>query len=267
VKLSIVTPKPQTTRESIVGILNQPGSQLIFLDTPGWLKPNDTLQSFMKKSLLRSLYDDADVVVWLLDPHPLTEEQKDFGGTLLRANKPLIVAINKIDTTPKEISEEVQSSLPVGFEMIPFVRLAAKNGSGVPELVGLIKDRLPLSPPYFPTDQITDRWERFYVTELIRERLFERYKEEVPHASAVVIDEFREQEGRKDFIKAIIYVESEGQKKILIGEKGRAIKEVGEGARKEIENRLGRPVFLELTVKVQKNWRKDPQFIKSYLSL
>src|ERR1044071_1113101 len=113
VKLSIVTPKPQTTRESIVGILNQPGSQLIFLDTPGWLKPNDTLQSFMKKSLLRSLYDDADVVVWLLDPHPLTEEQKDFGGTLLRANKPLIVAINKIDTTPKEISEEVQSSLPV----------------------------------------------------------------------------------------------------------------------------------------------------------
>ncbi len=266
-KLSIVTPKAQTTRESIAGILNSDKSQLVFLDTPGWLKPNDTLQTFMKKSIMRSLYDDADAVVWLIDPKPLEEEQKAFGETLLRSNKPLIVAINKVDTVTKEISEEVRATLPAGFEKLPFIRLAAKNGSGVPELIDHLKGLMPPSPPYFPTDQITDRWERFYVTELIRERIFGLFKEEVPHAAAVVIDEFVEKEGHKDLIKAIIYVETEGQKRILIGEKGRSIKQIGQGAREEIEERLGRPIFLELNVKIHKNWRKDPEFIKSNLSL
>ncbi len=266
-KLSIVTPKAQTTRESIAGILNLPKTQIIFLDTPGWLNPNDTLQTFMKKSIMRSLYDDADAVVWLLEPQELTDDQKKLGETLLRSEKPLIVGVNKVDTVTKEATEQVRAGLPAGFEAVSFLRLAAKNGSGVPELIEALKKLMPLSPPYFPTDQITDRWERFYVTELIREKIFGIFKEEIPHAAFVMIEEFQEKEGHKDLIKAIIYVETEGQKRIIIGNKGMMIKQVGQEARKEIEDRLGRPIYLELNVKIHKNWRKDAQFIKSNLSL
>jgi len=174
------------------------------------------------------------------------------------------VAANKMDTLhgKEQIDQAMsalQASLPPAF---PLFRISAKGQQGFDPLKAALKDKLPESPAYFPTDQLTDKWERFYVAELIREQLFGLFQEEVPHATAVVIEEFREQAGRKDVIKAVLHTETEGQKKILIGNKGVSIKTIGQKARKEIEEKLGRPVFLEMTVKTTKNWRNNPEFLK-----
>ncbi len=264
-KISIVSPRPQTTRESILGILNEENLQMIFMDTPGWLKPVDPFQGTMKRAIVRSLYDDADVLVWLLEPKTMTLEDEDFGQKLLNIRKPLCVVINKIDLShsPRLISEmtaKIQAC--VGAETKVHA-VSAKNGTGLPELKADLISKLPLGVPYYPTDQLTDRWERFYVTELIREEIFRLYQQEVPHASAVVVEDFVEKAGRKDLIQVSIIVETEGQMKIVLGQKGRLIKELGQSARGEIEARLGRPVFLELKVKIHKNWRKDEKFLAS----
>jgi GTP-binding protein Era len=263
-KLSIVSPKPQTTRESVLGIWNEPGVQMIFLDTPGWLKPADAYQVNMKRAIMRSLHDDADVVLWLIEAGPFTDEHRHFGQTLGRTEKPLVVAVNKADALPgKEIFGILEAGLKefIGREF-SFVPVSAKTGQGVSVLKSMLKSLLPAGHPFYPIDQMTDRWERFYVAELIRENLFKLYRDEVPHACAVVIDAFEENSGRKDRIKALINVESEGQQRILIGDKGRAIKELGQSARMAIEQMLGRPVYLELAVKVRKNWRRDANFVK-----
>jgi len=270
-KLSITTPKPQTTRNSILGILNEPNLQMVMIDTPGWLEPHDTLQSFMKKEILRSLYDDADVIVWLMSPDLPKAEELEFGAALVNMKKPLVVALNKIDQLGpnfKDKLSDIKTSLMSAFPSLTQIKeVSARSGQGVMDLKKALIELLPHSPAYFPSDQITDRWERFYVAELIREQLFKNFEQEVPHAAAVVIDEFQGREGRKDFIRALIYVETEGQKGIIIGNKGTAIKRLGEGARREIELQLGRPVFLEMKIEIHKNWRKDPVFIKSKLSL
>lgn len=268
-KLSIVSPRPQTTREAILGILNEPNVQAVFVDTPGWLEPEGAFQSLMKKSIVRSIHDDADVLVWLLEARPLSEADKAFGEKLKACGKPVVAAINKIDVTSnKEKLAAVEESIKavLGADATIY-RVSAKTKQGLFELKGGLISRLPEAPPYFPTDQMTDRWERFYVSELIREQLFSKYQDEVPHASTVQIESFSEVPGRKDVIKAHIVVETEGQKKIVIGAKGRSIKELGQAARKEIESCLGRPVFLELVVKVHKNWRKDGEFLKSFLAV
>jgi GTP-binding protein Era len=269
-KLSIVSPRPQTTREAILGILNEPQSQMIFVDTPGWLNPNEPYQARMKKAVVRSIYDDADVIAWVLEPHTLTEEDRAFGEKLLRANKTLCVVINKSDLVSNEFSPEHPKLKPIVQEIhqllgekVSVFCLSSKTGGGLPALKEHLLQALPLSPPYFPIDQLTDKWERFYVTELIREQIFYRFKEEIPHATAVLLEEFREQKGRKDLIKVSLIVETEGQMRIIVGNKGMALRDLGQAARKEIEARLGRPVFLELHVKVRKNWRKDESFLES----
>lgn len=266
-KLSIVSSKPQTTQRSIRGILNNPRSQLVFVDTPGWLNPSDSLQAFMKRDIARALYDDADVILWVLDPLPWNQEKADFGRRLSKLQKPLIVVINKVDLLRND--DENENAIKQALKDLELIRddkelllISAKKNQGVEALKGRIAALLPISPPFFPTDQITDRWERFYAAELLRENIFHLYQDEVPHASAVVVTEFRERPGHKDHIKITVAVESEGQKKILIGEKGRAIKELGKKSREAIEAFLGRPVFLELLIKVRKNWRKDSLFLK-----
>lgn len=262
-KLSIVSPRPQTTRESILGIVNEPDRQLIFIDTPGWLKPKDTAQSLMRRAIMRSVYDDADLIVWLLEPKALGEAERTLGETLVRSKKPVFAVINKTDTVNRNslpaIETDVRAILGPGGRVW---RVSARTGDGVPALRKNLLEALPESQPYFPTDQITDRWERFFAAELIREQMFRLFQDEVPHASTVIIEEFVEKEGRKDVIKAQVLVETEGQKKIVVGEKGRSIKALGEGSRREIEAQIGRPVFLELNVKVRKNWRNDPDFLK-----
>ncbi len=263
-KLSIVSPRPQTTRESILGILNEPDFQMIFVDTPGWLEPKDSYQSFMKRAIVRSMYDDADEIVWLLEPKPFTAEDAAFADKLQKTTKPVIVAVNKMDLAGSQPHfEKIRAELTDRWgNDATVLGISAKNGVGLLELKGALSSRLPIAPAFFPTDQITDRWERFYVAELIREQIFKHYKEEVPHACLVTVEEFVEKPGRKDVIRANIIVETDGQKKIVIGSHAAAIKSLGQASRKEIEAQLGRPVFLELNVKVHKNWRNDAGFLK-----
>lgn len=263
-KLSIVSPRPQTTRESILGILNEPGVQMVFVDTPGWLSPQDAFQSFMKRSIVRSIYDDADVLAWLMEPKPFAPEDAEFAKKLHASNKPVVAAVNKMDLAGSAVHfDRIKSELaPILGAATPVLPVSAKSGAGRAELKGALIARLPEAPPYFPTDQMTDRWERFYAAELIREQIFKRYQQEVPHACLVLVEEFVEKPGRKDVIKAAIVVETEGQKKIVIGARAAAIRDLGRAARQEIEAQLGRPVFLELKVKVHKNWRQDGPFLK-----
>jgi GTP-binding protein Era len=267
-KLSIVSPKPQTTRHSILGILNEPKLQMIFVDTPGWLKPIDAFQSFMKRYLNRSLFDDADVLLWVVEPRLLREEEMAFGQTLNKTQKPILIAVSKVDTIPhdehrKKMLALVQEQLHIPADNpVTFHAVSSHTGEGLSELKSQLVHFLPLASPYFPTDQITDRWERFFVAELIREQIFNLVHEEVPYASVVRIDEFKERPAHKDYIKASILVETEGQKRILLGRKGSLIKEVGQRSRGEIEARLGRNFHLDLIVKVKKNWRKDVAFLK-----
>lgn len=264
-KLSIVSPRPQTTREAILGILNSAESQIIFLDTPGWLKPSDPFQSSMKRAILRSLHDDADVIIWVVEPRSVSIEEEDFAHKLTATGKPICVVINKIDAIPAQLKiSDLTKSFQTLFGLsVPIVPVSAKTGQGISNLISTLLTQLPAAPPYFPTDQLTNRWERFYVAELIREQIFQRYQQEVPHASAVLVEDFIEKEGRKDVIQVSIIVETEGQMRIILGDKGRSIKELGQASRQEIEARLGRPVYLELKVKIRKNWRKDNEFIKS----
>ena len=263
-KLAIVSPKAQTTRDAMLGILNKPNLQAVFVDTPGWLKPQDTFQSFMKRAVVRSIYDDADVLVWVLEPRPLTDEEASFGNNLQKAKKPICAVINKVDRPDAKAGAEALETQIKGLlgADTPVVRVAARAGDGLDALIAVLTRLLPESPPYFPTDQITDRWERFYVAELIREQIFQLYHQEVPHAAAVLTEEFTETPGRKDHIKATIYTETEGQLGIIVGNKGFGIKRLGQLARAEIEKRLDRPVHLELSVKVKKAWRKDPEFLR-----
>ncbi|MBV9080239.1 MAG: GTPase Era [Elusimicrobia bacterium] len=263
-KLSIVSPRPQTTRDSILGILNEPGAQMVFVDTPGWLNPQDTYQAFMKRAVVRSIYDDADLLVWMVEPRPLGEEEKKFGGMLRKPGKPVCVVVNKIDTgEPSQgwAAMETEIKTVVG-ETAPVLRVSARKGLGIDTLKSTLRALLPEVPAYFPNDQLTDRWERFFVAELIREQIFQHFQQEVPHAAAVAVQDFVERPGAKDHIKAVIFVETEGQKGIMVGKSGEAIKKLGQTSRQEIEARLGRPVFLELTVKLRKDWRKDPEFLK-----
>lgn len=236
---------------------------MIFLDTPGWLKPKDAFQSSMKKSILRSLFDDADAIIWVVEPRELTAEEKTFTENLIKSGKPIGVAINKMDSIQgkeqiDQVIATVRGDLPEGF---PVFSISAKGKQGLDKLKDFLREKMPESPPYFPTDQVTDRWERFYVTELIREQIFALFEQEVPHATAVVIEDFQEKAGRKDVIKASLYVETEGQKQILVGRHGSAIQQLGQKARLQIEEKLGRPVYLDLMVKIKKNWRDDPQFL------
>lgn len=263
-KLSIVSPKPQTTRDAVLGILNEPDLQMVFVDTPGWLKPADPFQASMKTTIVRSIHDDADALLWLVEAAPLSAEQKEFGQMIARTAKPLCVAVNKVDMLSEKKAWErtavdVRAAVGAAVQVFP---VSAKTREGVSDLRRALAAHLPPGRPFFPTDQVTDRWERFFTAELIRETIFKAYAQEVPHASAVVIEDFVEKAGQKDRIKAIVFVETEGQKKILIGSGGRSIKDLGQRSRLEIERMLGRPVYLELLVKVRKNWRKDAEFIR-----
>jgi len=254
-RLAIVTPKPQTTRHRILGILNGNGHQALLLDTPGILDPKYALQQLMKKEIEKAL-EDADAILLLLDAtEPVYEELK------LLAGRKAAIAINKIDALPKP------SLLPIaercaqeGFDKI--FMISALTGDGVEDLKKGVIALLPEAPPFYPPDIVSERPERFFVAELIREAVFNRYGAEVPYSTTVEVEEFRERPGRKDYIRAVIYVERESQKAILIGEGGKALKKVGEIARESIEQFLGRPVYLELWVKVARNWRENEPFIR-----
>ena len=258
-KLSIVSDKPQTTRNKILGILTENDCQCIFIDTPGIFEPTYELQEKMVNAAKEAI-NDADLLIWLVDPFFKPEK---FPLKFLKFfdEKRLIIAINKIDLVKKNdilpLIDKLKAYNP--DEIFP---ISALNGDGVEALKQTIFEKLPEGPFLYEPDQISDQPERFFVSEIIREKLFVHLKKEIPYATCVMIEEFKEQEGRKIYIRATIYVERDTQKRILIGKGGNLLKRIGTEARKEIENFLGREVYIDLWVKVKEKWRKNPVFLK-----
>ena len=262
-KLAITSPKPQTTRRRLLGIVNLPAAQLLLLDTPGVLDPRGALNASLVEAAFTALAD-ADVVVWLVEPRPPAAGDQVLLPQLRRLHRPLIVAINKIDTVAKPKLLPLISAYHELFPEVPIIPVTALLGDGVAELVAEIIKVMPTSPPLYPPDQETDSSERILVAELIRERVLHHTSEEIPHAVAVQVEEF--DESRRPHlirIRTVIYVERNSQKGILIGKQGSMLKAIGAEAREEIEALLGAKVFLELWVKVWKNWRKDPKALRA----
>jgi GTP-binding protein Era len=257
--LAAVAPRPQTTRHRILGVHNRPGYQMVFLDTPGLLDPAYPLQKYMKREITRAV-SDADLVLLVLDA---TRGPAEFDGlTRTVAGKKGVVVLNKVDLV-KEKARLLESAAGLARAGLNDVfMVSAINGSGTAALEAAIVGRLPEAPPLFPPDAIAERDERFFTAEFIREAVFNLYGEEIPYSTTVVIEEFRERPGRKDYIRATIYVERESQRAIVIGQDGRALKRAGSTARRSIERFLGRGVYLELWVKVALAWRKDEGFIR-----
>jgi GTP-binding protein Era len=262
-KLAITSPKPQTTRFRLLGIVNEPEAQLLFLDTPGILDPKGALNETLVQAALTAL-NEADVVVWLVEPRPPNPQDQVLLPHLQKLSRPLLVAINKIDLVAKPKLLPLMAAYHELFPAAPVIPLSALAGEGLAELKGEIVRRLPASPPFYPPEQDTEATERFLAAELIRERVLHHVGEEVPYAVAVQVEEFDESR-RPNLVKirAVIYVERDSQKGILIGKGGRMLKAIGAGARAEIEQLLDAKVFLELWVKVWKNWRRDPRAIRT----
>ena len=262
-KIAIISPKPQTTRNRILGIKNLPSGQIIFLDTPGIHRSGNLLNQSMVRTALATL-QEVDVVCLLIEANSPGHEENDWIlENLQKVRKPVFLAINKIDLIPKgnllSIMERFSQKRP--FEQI--IPISAVLGEGVDILVRELLKILPEGPRFFPEDMVTDLPERFLAAELIREKVFHLTREEIPYATAVAIEEFKEREEKNlVVIRATIQVERETQKGILIGEKGKRLKEIGRLAREEMEALLGVRVFLELWVKVEKNWRDDPRALR-----
>jgi len=267
-KLSIITAKPQTTRKRILGILNEEDYQIIFLDTPGILSPSYLLQEKMMDEVKSSL-DDADIIVLIIDvmEDPLADillNQEFVKETVLKSRKLKLLVLNKVDL----ITQDKVTKLIKHFEMQNLfeevIPISAEHNFNVQRVKEEIIRFLPEGPKLFPDDQITDASERYFVSELIREKILEIYRDEVPYSCEVLIAEFKERETNKHFISAEVVVERDSQKAIIIGKGGTAIKKLGEAARKSIEEFLQREVFLELRVKVRKKWRSDENLLKSF---
>lgn len=261
-KLAITSPKPQTTRFRLLGILNQPQGQLLFLDTPGIIDPKGALNEVLVRAAITAL-NEADVVVWLVEPAPPDPRDRVLLPHLKKLERPLIIAVNKIDLVAKPKLLPLMAAYHELFPQAPVVPISALRGDGLADLTAEIVQLLPQAPPLYPEDLPTDANERFLAAEFIRERVFHHTGEEIPYAVAVQIEEFDERR-RPELvrIRAVIYVERNSQKGIVIGKHGKLLKLIGQEARAEIENLLGAKVYLELWVKVWKNWRKDPQAVR-----
>lgn len=263
-KISIVTNKAQTTRHKIIGILSTENFQIIFLDTPGLLKPKYLLHNYMMNAANAAI-DDADLILFMIDakqPKLSDQIENDIAFQKIKnANKPTFLIINKVDLVNKLSLLPIIDFYSRKFPFIEIFTISALNELGTIDLLKSIVKILPVNPPYYPDDTVSDANERFFVSEIIREKIFQNYKQEIPYSTTVNIIEFRESNGKKDFISAEIYVEKPTQKAILIGKKGDALKKIGEAARKEIENFLGRSVFLELHVKVREKWRESDNWL------
>lgn len=261
-KMSAVTHKPQTTRKRIPAIYNDSDSQIIFLDTPGLFEPNYELQKIMVK-IAKQTIGEADIILYLIDVEQIALDEYVL-ETLRRANKPIFLIINKIDAIDKKSLLPIIDNAQKKFSFREIIPVSALKAINTDDIISSIKEYLSFSPPLFPQDTISSLPERFFVSDAIREQVFLQYAKEIPYCTAVYIDEFREANGeKKDYIRAIILVERDSQKRILIGKKGEAIKKLGMAARKNIEQFLDRPVFLELFVKTKKKWRENVTILRS----
>ncbi len=258
--ISIISPKPQTTRFMIKGIKTTDKYQMVFIDTPGYLKPKNELQRFMLENIETAL-SDADVVLYMVDPFTAGRAEADKFVIEKFKEKPLVLAINKIDTIEKDkLLPIIDRYAKEGFKDV--FPISVTRNYNISKLEDKLVELLPYGEPYFPDDMVSDYNERFFVAELIRETVFFRYGEEIPYAVHVEVEEFAEREKGKVYIRAIIYVERDSQKGIIIGKGGKALKRLGIEARKKIEFFLKREVYLELYVKVMEKWRKERSFVK-----
>ena len=262
-KVAIISDKPQTTRNRILGIKNLPAGQIIFLDTPGIHRARSRLNQAMVRAALAT-YNEVDVVSFLIEADRPDHEENDFIlETLKRVEKPVLLIINKIDLVPKGALLPVMDRYARARPFEQIIPISALRGDGVEVLVAELLKLLPPGPKLFPEELLTDLPERFLAGELIREKIFQLTREEIPYATAVEIDQFQERpEKNLVVIKATIQVERESQKGILIGQNGRMLKEIGRQAREEMEALLGTKVFLELFVKIERNWREDPRALR-----
>jgi len=257
--LSAVSRRPQTTSRNVLGILTAPQGQFVFLDTPGLIQRKGAVYEFMRGQI-KSALGDADLVLLMVEPRYKPDDE--LASFIKSIDKPVLLVINKIDLIKDKLTllPLIDRYLSLGLDEV--YPISALKGEGLSELLKGLFKAAPRGEPYYPEAEITIYPMRFFAAEAIRESLFELYGEEIPYSVFVEITEYKEQEGRKDLIQAILYVERESQKPIILGRGGEAIKRMGTRARKKIEALSGRSVFLELRVKLAKNWRRDPSFVR-----
>ncbi|MCC6445712.1 MAG: GTPase Era [Armatimonadetes bacterium] len=262
-KVAIVSPKPQTTRDALIGVYTRPGAQAVFVDTPGYHRPRTALGEYMVESVHRAL-PDADLVLHVADISLApTEEDRRIAARLGQAPAvPAWLIANKSDLVPAGEKEIRAASYLAFFPYEARFFVSAALGTGAEALLEAILARLPEGSPYYDEEALTDQTERKVVEERIREQVLALMQEEVPHAVAVRVEDFKERDSGTLYISAALFVEKESQKGILIGAGGERLKEIGRRARQDIEAFLGRKVFLELWVKVEKNWRKNPASLR-----
>lgn len=261
-RISIITSKAQTTRHRILGIVNTPEYQIVYSDTPGVLRPNYKLQESML-SFSESALNDADVLLYMTDVVEKTDKNEKFLSKVQRVDVPVLLLINKVDQSNQK---ELEALVMQWKELLPKAEiypLSATNKFNIDTIKSRILELIPESPPYFEKDALTDRPARFFVTEIVREKILLYYQKEVPYSVEVVVEEFKEEEAIIN-MRVLIIVERDSQKGIIIGNKGSAIKKVGMMARKDIERFFDKKVFMEMYVKVEKDWRSRDNILRNF---
>ena len=267
-RMSIITNKPQTTRHRIIGILSGDDFQVVFSDTPGFVrkptyKMHDAMNAFVKET-----FEDADIMLFVTEPSEAFDAEDSIIQRLKTVPYPKFLVLNKSDKFERVVMDAYEEQLKQLVDFQKVIRISALRKENTEGLLSIVKETLPEGPAYYPKDQLTDRPERFFCAEIIREKILLNYREEIPYACEVVIEDFKETETNKGEklarINATIFVGRDNQKMILIGKNGAAMKKLGMDARKDMETFLESKVFLEMTVKVRENWRDDDKMLKHF---
>ena len=261
-KLSIITNKAQTTRHRILGILNEKEYQIVFSDTPGVIKPAYKLQENMM-NFVHSAFEDADVLIYMIEVGEKGLKDEKLFERLKKTSVPIIMLLNKIDLAEQDFVAQEIEKLSAELPNAQLLPISALNNFNLDVIKEKLVEMLPVSPPYYEKDAITDKSERFFIEEIIREKILKHYKKEIPYCVQIEVEEFFEEEEIIK-IRAIIYVMRESQKGIIIGHQGLGLKRIGTEARRDIEKMLDKKVFLATPVKVKKNWRNDNQQLKKF---
>ncbi|MBT3601586.1 MAG: GTPase Era [Candidatus Latescibacteria bacterium] len=262
-RLSIISPKPQTTRNNILGIVTDENAQMLFLDTPGLLEEKYRLHAFMTKQIREAL-ESADILLGIVDAsNPDDTFDDEVQEAFARWNIPRVIVLNKVDLCSDERIKKLEHRVQEALDPQLILAVSATTGKNLPNLHKALVDTLPLGPQFYPEDMLAEQPERFFVAEFIREEVFNQLHQELPYAIAVVVEAFHE-DRPKVYIQANIIVERNSQKGIVIGKGGRSLKAIGQHARKKVEAFLNRPVFLDLHVKVYENWRKKDGALRGF---
>jgi GTPase len=261
-KLSIITSKAQTTRHRIMGIVNGEDFQIVYSDTPGILRPQYKLQETMM-NLVNTALSDADMILYVTDVTEQSANEGEYIDKIKETEIPVIIAVNKIDLTNQGDLEKIVELWHLAFPDSPVIPISALKNFNLDSLLNAILVKLPENPPFFPKDQLTDKYERFFASEIIREKILVNYKKEIPYSVEIEIESFKDEKAIIR-IRALIHVTRDSQKGIIIGHKGSMLKKVGTEARQDMEDFFKKKVFLELYVKVTKDWRDKPLMLKRF---